>query len=388
MNLHENTQQHSTSLLTLRRQLEALKEYQCGEHPSRIIFVSGICRNEYENIKNKIKGSGTIKAVYDKCLNSYHFILISYFDLRDAKTVYRLLQNKYSVSYAIAKDVLNDNEQNQGTIVVFNIEYSITNTQLKDVFGRYGDIKEIRETPNKKHHKFIEYYDLRNAQKAIEKLNHFEMKGRKIKIEPSRPGGIRQQLILRCVNALKLPNDLIGLPPPHEMIKLIDESIKTKEIMNEITNESFTISLPKPTVVGEELSKRFIGNESVGTPHLINYSESINQIKGIGLNEGEDVDEYKSVIVINNIPMTFSSNELINRIEKCVSCFYDQFFCLKQDNDYYKAIVRVTNKMVINSLFKSFDNIFLEDDQDKLCSIHESHLQGIQFTHSLHSLLC
>lgn len=49
-----------------------------------------------------------------------------------------------------------------------------------------SEIKEIRETPNKKHHKFIEFYDVREAEKAMKMLNKTEIKGKKIKIEPSR----------------------------------------------------------------------------------------------------------------------------------------------------------------------------------------------------------
>jgi hypothetical protein len=54
---------------------------------------------------------------------------------------------------------------------------------LKSIFEAFGEIKEVRETPNKKHHKFIEFYDVRDAEKAMKNLN---------KIEPSRPGGARK----------------------------------------------------------------------------------------------------------------------------------------------------------------------------------------------------
>jgi hypothetical protein len=52
-------------------------------------------------------------------------------------------------------------------------------------------IKEIRETPNKKHHKFIEYYDVRDSEKGMKGLNRIEIRGKRIKIEPSRPGKIK-----------------------------------------------------------------------------------------------------------------------------------------------------------------------------------------------------
>ena len=53
-------------------------------------------------------------------------------------------------------------------------------------------MKEIRETPHKRHHKFVEFYDARGAEAALKGLNRAEVKGKRIKLEPSRPGGTRR----------------------------------------------------------------------------------------------------------------------------------------------------------------------------------------------------
>lgn len=146
--------------------------------------------------------------------------MISYFDIRDAKTAMQNLQNKVvrgrklDIHYSIPKvyhdlqsrsrrlsslitmdaplspqDNPSEKDQNQGTLVVFNLDPSTTDEELIEIFGQYGEIKEIRATPNKKHHKFIEFYDVRHAERAMKCLNKTEIKGKKIKIEPSRPGG-------------------------------------------------------------------------------------------------------------------------------------------------------------------------------------------------------
>lgn len=52
---------------------------------------------------------------------------------------------------------------------------------------------QIRETPHKRHHKFIEYYDVRAADAALKALNRSDIAGKKIKLEPSRPGGARRK---------------------------------------------------------------------------------------------------------------------------------------------------------------------------------------------------
>lgn len=52
---------------------------------------------------------------------------------------------------------------------------------------------QIRETPHKKHHKFIEFYDVRAAEAALRALNRSDIAGKRIKVEPSRPGGARRK---------------------------------------------------------------------------------------------------------------------------------------------------------------------------------------------------
>jgi len=55
---------------------------------------------------------------------------------------------------------------------------------------------QIRETPHKRHHKFIEFYDVRAADAALKALNRSDIAGKRIKLEPSRPGGARRKYVL------------------------------------------------------------------------------------------------------------------------------------------------------------------------------------------------
>lgn len=533
-------------LRQLKSDLEDLKEYQCGDHPTRILCVSNVQEKEVGTIENLLTELD-VKSVHSSDVRKYNFILIFFYDLRQAKAAHKILRErtkehdgeKWVVSYALAKDVLNDRDQNQGTLVVFNMDYTVTNEELREIFGVYGDIKEIRETPNKKHHKFIEFYDLRDAQEAWEQLNQREVKGRKLKIEPSRPGGIRQRLLKKCVDVLGLGDngkiELMAMPNPVEMTKLICRAMKEVEYsqhkgsdatrtfkknyasykysqnqfasaisLNHLNNQygtnnhnvqhllnlssdsqegvvylngtnaghaSFTgnkrhgtsqqasrspfqqkptqssqpksrespmkaqqhpsprtratkgpvikepsqpmqtsfegqdhletkkmpttdissmpLTVPRPTIRGQELSKQY-EQQTVGTPHLVakkfNMFSQI-ELKGIGLSEKEDLDEMKTVLVVENIPVTFTYHELTEKIERSISCFYDQLFMIAMNDMYYKCIVRVTNQMVVESFKMAFHNIFLENDQEVLCSVHETTCQGNDFSHSLSSLL-
>jgi len=65
---------------------------------------------------------------------------------------------------------------------------------LQAIFGRHGEVKEIRATPHKQHHKFVEFFDVRHAAAALRALNRTEIGGKRVKIEPSRPGGARRSV--------------------------------------------------------------------------------------------------------------------------------------------------------------------------------------------------
>jgi len=175
-------------------------EHPYGEHPSRTLFVRNINSSiDDEELHTMFERFGPIRSMYTQCKHR-GFVMISYYDIRDSKAALKSLQNtvlrrrKLDIHFSIPKDNPSEKDQNQGTLVVFNLDPSITNEDLRTIFGAYGEIKEIRETPNKKHHKFIEYYDVRHAEQAMRSLNKTEIRSKKIKIEHSRPGGLRKSV--------------------------------------------------------------------------------------------------------------------------------------------------------------------------------------------------
>ncbi|KAL3701746.1 hypothetical protein R1sor_019768 [Riccia sorocarpa] len=78
---------------------------------------------------------------------------------------------------------------NQGTLVVFNLDADMPPDELRAVFEAHGAVKELRETPSKRQHKFVEFFDVRDAARALTALDGQEIGGKRVKIEFSRPGG-------------------------------------------------------------------------------------------------------------------------------------------------------------------------------------------------------
>lgn len=72
---------------------------------------------------------------------------------------------------------------------------------------------QIRETPHKRQHKFIEFYDVRAAEAALRSLNRSDIAGKRIKLEPSRPGGARRKCVYFLVFSLFFNYRLIKFFP-------------------------------------------------------------------------------------------------------------------------------------------------------------------------------
>ncbi|PON54798.1 Splicing factor-like protein [Parasponia andersonii] len=177
-------------------------EHPHGEHPSRTLFVRNINSNvEDSELRTLFEQYGDIRTLYSACKHR-GFVMISYYDLRAAQNAMKALQNrplrrrKLDIHYSIPKENPSEKDVNQGTLVVFNFESSVPNDELCQTFGVYGEIKEIRETPHRSQHKFIEFYDIRAAETALRALNRSDIAGKEIKLEPSRPGGTRRSGLL------------------------------------------------------------------------------------------------------------------------------------------------------------------------------------------------
>jgi len=77
-------------------------------------------------------------------------------------------------------------------IFIAGLSYSITDADLNDLFGEYGEITSAkvvmdRETNRSKGYGFVEMNDEAAGQKAIDELNGAEYDGRTISVSEARP---------------------------------------------------------------------------------------------------------------------------------------------------------------------------------------------------------
>ncbi|KAJ1279312.1 hypothetical protein BS78_04G145600 [Paspalum vaginatum] len=201
-------------------------EHPYGEHPSRTLFVRNINSNvEDSELKLLFEHYGEISNLYTACKHR-GFVMISYYDIRSAWNAMRALQNKplrrrkLDIHYSIPKDNPSEKDINQGMLVVFNVDPSVTNDEIHQIFSDYGEIKEIRDAPQKGHHKIIEFYDVRAAEAAVRALNRSDLAAKKIKLVTNRLGGTRRltqhmspELVQEEFSVCKLGSPSTNSPP-------------------------------------------------------------------------------------------------------------------------------------------------------------------------------
>ncbi len=71
-------------------------------------------------------------------------------------------------------------------LYVGNLDYSVTDTQLGELFSQYGDVISM-SVMDERGFGFIEFGKEEDAQRAIEELNDTEFAGRKLVVNEARP---------------------------------------------------------------------------------------------------------------------------------------------------------------------------------------------------------
>ncbi len=77
-------------------------------------------------------------------------------------------------------------------LFVGNIEWSITQEELQELFGQFGEVEEAiiikdRETNRSKGFGFVTYVNSDDADKAVDGLDGYEFNGRNIAVNEARP---------------------------------------------------------------------------------------------------------------------------------------------------------------------------------------------------------
>jgi len=384
-------------------------EHPCGEHPSRTLFVRNINSNvEEAELKQLFEDFGAIRSMYTSCKHR-GFVMISYYDIRHAKNAMRTLQGKnlrrrkLDIHYSIPKENPPEKDQNQGTLVVFNLDPSITKDELRDIFGVHGEIKEIRETPNKRHHKFIEFYDVRCAEQAMKCLNKTEIKSKKIKIEPSRPGGRKSQ------NSAPRDDNSLSNSPEHAHVS--DFPHLSKSAPNQpnyftpspIDSVNVSIQRRQPVTVTVPSSQQPVWPQPPtshhrplrsislppNAPHPNSNSTTTERTRSrqddkrqfaLNITAVQQGIDCRTTLMIKNIPNKYTQKMLLSTVDETHKGLYDFFYLpidFKNKCNVGYAFINFIDPKSIVSFYQQLHNTKWEKfNSEKVCNIAYARIQG------------
>jgi len=71
-------------------------------------------------------------------------------------------------------------------LYVGNLDYAVTNDQLKELFEKHGEVKEVKVIDGKGFG-FVEMGDQAHAEAAKKELDGIEFNGRVLRVDEARP---------------------------------------------------------------------------------------------------------------------------------------------------------------------------------------------------------
>ncbi|MBU2597785.1 MAG: RNA-binding protein [Actinobacteria bacterium] len=77
-------------------------------------------------------------------------------------------------------------------LYVGNLSYSVTSEELKELFSKHGEVKEVNIIEGKGFG-FVEMSKQEEAEKAKEALNDSDFKGRTLRVDEARPPRKREE---------------------------------------------------------------------------------------------------------------------------------------------------------------------------------------------------
>ncbi|ESW35689.1 hypothetical protein PHAVU_001G256300 [Phaseolus vulgaris] len=181
-------------------------------------------------LRAELQAFGDVRALQTEALR-HGILIVHFYDLRHAESAFAAIRSMHhhfpqfapaapgllsarpvSAHYVLPSSSSTPDAHNQGTLVVFNLDPHLSTDHLRRLFHPFGPIKELRDTPWKKNQRFVEFFDTRDAAKALKHMNGKQIHGKPIIIEFSRPGGHTRKFFHHSASSKATPLDF-NAPP-------------------------------------------------------------------------------------------------------------------------------------------------------------------------------
>jgi len=164
------------------------------ERPCRTLFVRNLAYNVTEPQLRELFASYGEIAKIKSLIHKRGIVFITYYDIRHAEAAKTELQGRdisgreLDIHYSVPKDDETaefHEDRNQGSlfITIRGSKQNIKASDLREKFAPYGDLKGVRDCRNNPYIKFVDYYDTRHAEAALNALNQFNFQGATLEVE-------------------------------------------------------------------------------------------------------------------------------------------------------------------------------------------------------------
>lgn len=177
---------HDASMLKVKNKAELHEIRRSLEKPNRLLFIRSISPLTTDiQLKELFSPYGEINELY-RIGDKKGVAFVGYFDIRHAQDAKRELHGKevdgraLDVHFALPKESKDGLIADPSTLYAFIRPPShrdIPNTEWRNHFESYGPIRDVREMKGKPGRKFIEFFDVRDAEKALQELQGTEFNG-------------------------------------------------------------------------------------------------------------------------------------------------------------------------------------------------------------------
>ncbi|KFK41189.1 hypothetical protein AALP_AA2G097200 [Arabis alpina] len=277
---------------------------------------------------------------------------------------------------------------NQGSLVIMNLEPTVSSTTLRQIFKVYGEVKELRETPYKRQQRFVEFYDVRDASIALREMDGKSINGKSIVVQYSRPGGFSRKLFL----ASRF-NHYFPPPPPlmlthHHRRSQLRRKGSMKANTRRSQNQHYERRQEKYNV-NTNRTKKYMRNNRSDEYFVINEETFAGESSGYR--------DGRTTVMIKNIPNKYSQKLLLEMLDThCNDCnqkiidqgnkapmsSYDFVYLpidLSNKCNVGYGFVNMTTPQAVFRFYKAFHNQHWGVlNSTKICEVTYARLQGIE----------
>jgi hypothetical protein len=184
-------QQQSAAAMTIPREpAMTMSAVWTNDDPSRTLYlVLADPMMSDQLLWQMLSQFGEVRALSSEMRRSLNAVFAAYYDVRSAENAKRTLQVTSHVFHMVAYSATCEwipGMENQGRFLAFNVGANDDverEAELRSTLETFGDLKRLTVPKGHENHRFVEYFDVRHAEKAVMELQRVGFRGSPLHVD-------------------------------------------------------------------------------------------------------------------------------------------------------------------------------------------------------------